>query len=69
MHALHTAVRFGDRSHAFRLCELAKKDPHRLLASSCTVNAATHDEQARWSLGDSVTLRGHDQPTQLASLA
>ncbi len=56
-------------NEAARLCELAKKDPHRLLASSDTVSAADDDEQARWSLGDSVTLRGHDQPTQLASLA
>jgi adenylate cyclase len=56
-------------NEAARLCELAKKDPHRLLASSGTVDAAGDDEQARWSLGESVTLRGHDQPTQLASLA
>jgi adenylate cyclase len=39
-----------------------------LLASSDAVNAASQDEQARWSLGDTVTLRGHDQPTQLATL-
>jgi adenylate cyclase len=56
-------------NEAARLCELAKKDPHRLLASADTINAADDDERARWSLGDSVTLRGHDQPTQLASLA
>ncbi len=56
-------------NEAARLCELAKKDPHRLLASSSTVDAAGDDEQARWSLGESVTLRGHDQPTRLASLA
>jgi adenylate cyclase len=51
------------------LCELAKNKPHRLLASSDSINAATDDERARWSLGESVTLRGHDQPTQLATLA
>ncbi|WP_293001662.1 adenylate/guanylate cyclase domain-containing protein [Mycobacterium sp.] len=56
-------------NEAARLCELAKNKPHRLLASSNTVNAAGDEEQARWSLGESVTLRGHDQPTQLATLA
>jgi adenylate cyclase len=56
-------------NEAARLCELAKKDPHRLLASSDTIDAAGEDEKAHWSLGESVTLRGHDQPTQLASLA
>ncbi len=56
-------------NEAARLCELAKNEPRRLLASSGTINASSDDEQARWSLGDTVTLRGHDQPTQLASLA
>ncbi len=55
-------------NEAARLCELAKNEPSRLLASSDAVNAASQDEQARWSLGDTVTLRGHDQPTQLATL-
>jgi adenylate cyclase len=55
-------------NEAARLCELAKKDPHRLLASSETVNAASDDEQAHWSLGETITLRGHDQPTRLATL-
>jgi adenylate cyclase len=56
-------------NEAARLCELAKNKPHRLLASSDTIDAASDDERARWSLGESVTLRGHDQPTQLATLA
>lgn len=55
-------------NEAARLCELAKNEPHRLLASSDSVNAASDDEKARWTLGDTVTLRGHDQPTQLATL-
>jgi adenylate cyclase len=55
-------------NEAARLCELAKNEPRRLLASSDTVNAASQEEKARWSLGDTVTLRGHDQPTQLATL-
>jgi adenylate cyclase len=46
---------------------LAKNEPGRLSASSDTVNAASDDEQTRWSLGETVTLRGHDQPTQLAA--
>jgi adenylate cyclase len=56
-------------NEAARLCELAKSEPGKLLASSDTVNAASENEQARWSLGKTVTLRGHEQPTQLASPA
>ena len=54
-------------NEAARLCELAKDEPGRLLASSDTVNAASENERARWSLGETVTLRGHDQPTRLAA--
>lgn len=53
-------------NEAARLCELAKDAANRLLASSDTVSNATEGERAHWSLGDTVTLRGHDQPTQLA---
>ena len=56
-------------NEAARLCELAKSEPGRLLASSSTVNAACESERARWSLGETVTLRGHGQPTQLAAPA
>src|SRR5271163_1658490 len=55
-------------NEAARLCELAKDEPGRLLASSDTVNAASENERGHWSLGETVTLRGHDQPTQLATL-
>src|ERR1700744_1822479 len=55
-------------NEAARLSELAKDEPSRLLASSDTINAASEDERAHWSLGETVTLRGHDQPTQLATL-
>jgi adenylate cyclase len=55
-------------NEAARLCELAKNEPSRLLASSDTVTAASDDERGHWSLGETVTLRGHDQPTQLATL-
>src|SRR5277367_2688949 len=54
-------------NEAARLCELAKDEPGRLLASSDTVNAASENERARWSLGETVTLRGHGQPTRLAA--
>jgi adenylate cyclase len=53
-------------NEAARLCELAKNTPHRLLASSDAVSNADETERAHWTLGDSVTLRGHDEPTRLA---
>jgi adenylate cyclase len=56
-------------NEAARLSELAKSKPSRLLASSETVEAASEQERARWSIGDTVTLRGHDEPTRLATLA
>jgi adenylate cyclase len=54
-------------NEAARLCELAKDNPNHLLASSEAVRNAGDDEGAHWSLGDTVTLRGHDEPTRLAS--
>jgi adenylate cyclase len=58
----------GEPVHeAARLCELAKLEPDRLLASSATIEAAGENECARWRFGDSVTLRGYDRPTLLAS--
>ncbi|CCC26414.1 putative adenylate cyclase (ATP pyrophosphate-lyase), partial [Mycobacterium tuberculosis variant africanum GM041182] len=54
-------------NQAARLCELAKSHPARLLASSDTLHAASETERAHWSLGETVTLRGYHQPTQLAS--
>jgi len=53
-------------NEAARLCELAKEAPGRLLASSDAVERATEEERSHWSLGDTVTLRGHDEPTRLA---
>ena len=53
-------------NEAARLCELAKDSANRLLASSDTVSNASERERAHWSLGDTVTLRGHDEPTRLA---
>jgi adenylate cyclase len=54
-------------NEAARLCELAKSYPGRLLATSHTLEGASEEESARWSLGESVTLRGHERPTRLAS--
>jgi class 3 adenylate cyclase len=53
-------------NEAARLSELAKDTPGHLLASSAAVSNADEDERAHWTLGDSVTLRGHDEPTRLA---
>ncbi|OBK76851.1 adenylate/guanylate cyclase domain-containing protein [Mycobacterium sp. 1274761.0] len=53
-------------NEAARLCDLAKSKPTRLLASSDTLAGATETESAHWSLGDTVTLRGLDEPTRLA---
>ncbi|MCM6772316.1 adenylate/guanylate cyclase domain-containing protein [Nocardia sp. CDC159] len=53
-------------NEAARLCELAKQDPARLLASAAAVESATADERRRWELGEEVTLRGRTRPTRLA---
>lgn len=54
-------------NEAARLCELAKTAPNRLLASSDTLRGASQIERDHWTVGESVTLRGHDAPTTLAS--
>jgi adenylate cyclase len=56
-------------NEAARLCELAKSYRDRLLATADVIEGATEEERARWTLGDTVTLRGHERPTRLASLA
>ncbi|MDT5246699.1 MAG: adenylate cyclase, partial [Mycobacterium sp.] len=53
-------------NEAARLCELAKSTPAHLLASSQTVQNASENERSHWTFGDTVTLRGHDEPTRLA---
>lgn len=53
-------------NEAARLCELAKSVPGLLLASSDTIRGASESERAHWTFGDTVTLRGHDEPTRLA---
>ncbi len=54
-------------NEAARLCELAKSVPGRVLASSNTIQGATETERARWTLGETVTLRGLDRSTLLAT--
>ena len=53
-------------NEAARLCELSKDSPGHLLAASETVSNASESERAHWTFGDTVTLRGHDEPTRLA---
>jgi adenylate cyclase len=53
-------------NEAARLCELAKSTESHLLASSDTVSNANESERNHWTFGDTVTLRGHDEPTRLA---
>lgn len=53
-------------NEAARLSELAKSEPSLLLTTAETLRGASESECARWSLGETVTLRGHDQPTRLA---
>lgn len=53
-------------NEAARLCELAKGEPSRVLASATTVEAATGDEHRHWCLDGSVTLRGRRAETRLA---
>jgi class 3 adenylate cyclase len=53
-------------NEAARLCELAKTAPDRLVASSVAVANASGAEQAQWILGETVTLRGYDEPIRLA---
>lgn len=56
----------GPVNEAARLCELAKTAPDRLVASSTAVGNASGTERARWTLGETVNLRGYDEPTRLA---
>ncbi|MGB3356598.1 MAG: adenylate/guanylate cyclase domain-containing protein [Mycobacterium sp.] len=54
-------------NEAARLCELAKNETSRLVASEAVVSKATEKERAHWTLGDTVTLRGYDEPIRLAT--
>ena len=52
-------------NEAARLTELAKQHPSRVCASGGTVAAAGVDRDG-WELGESVTLRGRSEPTDVA---
>jgi adenylate cyclase len=54
-------------NEAARLCELSKTVDGHLVASAETVLRAGETESAHWTLGETVTLRGHDEPTRLAT--
>ena len=54
-------------NEAARLCELAKSHRGGLLATEDALQGASERESAHWSLGETVTLRGHDHPTRLAA--
>jgi adenylate cyclase len=54
-------------NEAARLCELAKSHPGGLLATADAIDGANENERARWSLGETVTLRGYERPTRLGS--
>ena len=53
-------------NEASRLCELAKDKGERVVASQRALDEAGPEEREHWSLGESVTLRGRDEPTRLA---
>ncbi|GAA1082271.1 MULTISPECIES: adenylate/guanylate cyclase domain-containing protein [Tsukamurella] len=53
-------------NEAARITEIAKSEPSSLLAAGRAVQAATEAEQALWTLGEAIELRGRGQLTQLA---
>ena len=53
-------------NEAARLCEQAKGDRSRVLASADTLAAASTDESDRWCTGEQVVLRGRTAATLLA---
>jgi class 3 adenylate cyclase/integral membrane sensor domain MASE1 len=55
-------------NEAARLCELAKARPQRVLASQAALELAGAPEDGRWRHGESVTLRGRQAPTRLATV-
>jgi adenylate cyclase len=56
-------------NEAARLCELAKAEPARVLASERALLAAGDGEACRWQVGEAVTLRGRGMPTRLVRVA
>ena len=56
-------------NEAARLCELAKRDERRVLASAAVVDRATGEEPSRWRIDGERVLRGRTAPTRLAAPA
>jgi adenylate cyclase len=56
-------------NEAARLTEMAKAAPGRLLASDMAVELAQPRERDRWKAGETVTLRGRDRETVVATPA
>jgi class 3 adenylate cyclase/integral membrane sensor domain MASE1 len=55
-------------NEAARLCDLAKARSQRMLASQTALERAGAPEDGRWRLGESVTFRGRQAPTRLATV-
>ena len=53
-------------NEAARLCELAKHQPGRVLASTSALSRASRHESTRWRLGRETVLRGRGAPTRVA---
>jgi adenylate cyclase len=53
-------------NEAARLCELAKRQPGRVLASEAALRRATGKESGAWSVDGSEVLRGRERATGLA---
>ncbi len=56
-------------NEAARLCELAKEEEGRVLASACALERAGDEESRRWREGEPVTLRGRSEETTPATPA
>lgn len=56
----------GPVNEASRLCELSKSVPGHLVAAAGMLAGVSKAEATQWVLGDTVTLRGLSEPTQLA---
>jgi adenylate cyclase len=56
-------------NEAARLCELSKQRAERLLASTAALERARHAERRLWEPLDTVTLRGREAETRLATVS
>jgi adenylate cyclase len=56
-------------NEAARLCDLAKAEPERVLASEASLSGADAQESGNWQLGELVALRGRPERTRLATVS